>query len=52
MDIMMKIFPCEMSRYGCCPTLDNTCDYVVRNNPNDEEAVNKFKNDKVRLPSR
>tara|TARA_Y100000389_G_scaffold66964_2_gene63181 strand:+ start:4324 stop:5112 length:789 start_codon:yes stop_codon:yes gene_type:complete len=43
--------PCEMSRYGCCPTLDITCDYVLRNNPNDEDAVNKFKNNKVRLPS-
>lgn len=44
--------PCEMSRYGCCPNLDITCDFVLCNNPNDEEAVNKFKNDKVRLPSR
>lgn len=44
--------PCEMSRYGCCPNLDITCDYVLRNNLNDEDAVNKFKNDKVRLPSR
>lgn len=47
-----KNIPCEMSRYGCCPNLDITCDYVIRNNSNDEYSVNKFKNDKVIMSSR